>query len=355
MCALLMFVRVLSFGVLMLTAIGGYSPSMAYDCNRRDGEDCHAIFSFGAGCNGGATCVYGFATTVDIVSLINGESTTTNEMWLVPLALSGGAWIEAGYGTFALHNFEEGMHRGNLYFWAEKDPSTGTETDHFFGQQLPDDIGRQATISIHLLDHSDGLHFAVSIAISGTLRIYNAIAVSSMWSPLGYGAVDVGQELRGTSGASSPYTRFTNNQWMDRENRMHLLTAAAPSSQDAPPYFRWTPRPPNTGELAFVTNCCTAPPRPQRIAGNRTIKLVNAEGIPAATEPTGVPALKIGSSSPSEPARTVAIASLANDLKIPRLKVNFRQHAPVSVRLWFDRKRPLRDTQERSYRDWARS
>lgn len=131
-------------------------------------------------------------------------------------------WVEAGY---------EG----------QASSSTGTQEDFFWGDVRPGD----SHINYHFISNLQTSDYGGTVLITIQYTSTNRFEIDVIAPTQGYAYystnngmtaddIEIGQELQGTTGASSGVAHFTDNRWISLNDAANLQTSDAPVRSYAP-------------------------------------------------------------------------------------------------------------------------
>jgi hypothetical protein len=243
--------------------------AQAYSCSGR----CYALYEWPTPNNG---IVYGTSTHIKVVQLsctpsscVNGstgEETgfVDDETWLTDVwhngslcrDYNGGCWVEGGYSTFS-QLFSGFPSTTVQYFWADNRPTSdgwGSFNLHYVGTVPSGDYG--TNLAVQLTKTSTAGQYQIYLsAFGGTYAYSNPVGSLYMFTD----TIDIGQELKGTTGAHAPTADFTANYWFDSNLYAHNQTAYSSSNETHgnPPYGYWSIYPySNSTGGDYYTYCC---------------------------------------------------------------------------------------------------
>ena len=221
------------------SSLGGSSSPQKYNCGDLTHGHCYSEGTLGPR-------LTGFRTTMTVANkFIPGKGFVNNEFWLENTDGNWG-WIEIGY--------EANPVQLTKYFWALLNPETGIYQSHDIGTIPQGEFGTRVTFDVHQTADST---FAISV--DGTVTHFQTTAVVPLWAGNFGGAINLGTELAGDSGASASLAEFVDNQVYDQKFRMRFADSTDNPSEDVgkPPFGGWMQKPAtgNRGGV-FATYCC---------------------------------------------------------------------------------------------------
>ncbi len=197
----------------------------SYFCggNPDNGNHCYGVVRWTRPSSGSSTNIY-------VRPLSAGDGFVTNEMWLgggPPPNLicpnrsdgSGGGdcWIETGVTIGYLAQQAYTTCTQSCYYWADERPSAPGTTDnyneHFLGYAPQSDYNTSVTFRIVLATDGSG-RYDIQVFDRGCYARPDYADVSTQ-DQLQPATIDIGAEVAGSSGASSPPAEYTDNQFQD--------------------------------------------------------------------------------------------------------------------------------------------
>lgn len=203
----------------------------AYDCTPKNFNNCYGTYRWD-GWNIGAV------TSIKVVELTSGggDRHISNVMWLGDVNRTCSAvascWIEAGYTT------DQNANGVNKYYYADRRP--GKPYAETMLQAIPSShFEGYATIAIWRNVGS----FTVRISNPSGGTIFHGYSESNAMK---VDLIEIGQELRGSSGQSAAIAYWRFNRWKDEFSsqwnyQSNEVSPDPPSSN--PPYAGWSVRP----------------------------------------------------------------------------------------------------------------
>jgi hypothetical protein len=202
------------------------STTPAYACGDVSSNHCY-------GANRWMGPMYGASTEVGVVQLHAGDGIMNNSLWVGNKTHT--QWLEAGYAVITSKNYEF------WYFGYINNNGTYKEMDDPYGlvSGSAGDFASPATIYIK---NVSGNVWNAAVYGSASRWLPDAVSLTN-FAP---DAIDVGEELGGSSGASAPVTTFYYNEWRNASGNYVYQTATGTPTSENPPYANWTVFPSNS-------------------------------------------------------------------------------------------------------------